>query len=144
MAYQRVRGDHGQHFLSGPKRDPVQHCGELHDLLSSGANIIGGTGPLTIFGGSTVKFSGPNTFSGGTTVSGGGTLLLASSTSGAITSGPVGTGTINLGASGNSSATLEFATGTTGLSAGNAISVASGDTGTVTIGTLGPGTGSTP
>jgi len=62
------------------------------------SGIISGTGSLTNAGSGTVTLNGANTYSGGTTLNAGTLSVGASSTptSGAVTSGPLGTGTLTL------------------------------------------------
>jgi fibronectin-binding autotransporter adhesin len=60
------------------------------------SSVISGSGQsITKTGGGTVTLSGANTYSGGTTLNAG-TLQLGSSSTGNITNGPVGTGTLTL------------------------------------------------
>jgi len=57
---------------------------------------ISGTGSITQAGAGNLTLNAQNTYSGGTTISSG-TLTVAASTTGSITSGPLGTGTVTLG-----------------------------------------------
>jgi autotransporter-associated beta strand protein len=60
------------------------------------SSVISGSGQsITKTGGGTATLSGANTYSGGTTLSAG-VLQLGSSSTGSITNGPVGTGTLTL------------------------------------------------
>jgi fibronectin-binding autotransporter adhesin len=59
------------------------------------AGVISGTGSLSKSGTGTQTLSGANTYSGGTTLNAG-TLQLGSSSTGNVTNGPVGTGTLTL------------------------------------------------
>lgn len=91
------------------------------DSIATASSTSGG---MTFQGsGTTTLSSGSSTYSGGTTLSSGTVLLGANSTGTPVTSGPLGTGTLNLGGGtlGASAATITV---------GNALNV----TGTVTIG----------
>ena len=109
---------------------------------SVGGGVIAGvtqldldaTGAVT----ATVTLTGANTYTGGTFITNG-TLLLGASSSGgsnsSVTSGPVGIGTVTIGATNGSNNTSMYLSGTSGgRSLGNSIVVASGGSGTVTIG----------
>ena len=105
-----------------------------------GGAAITGAGSLTVSGGGSVTLTGSgNTYSGGTLITNGTLILGASSTptSGTVTSGPVGTSAVTLGAgNGSSPATLYLgaASSTGGLTVANAITVQSGSSGLMTIG----------
>ena len=100
-------------------------------LISNGSAASG----ITKSGLGTLLLSGANTFSGGTTLLNG-TVLMDSSSTGSITSGPLGTSTVLLGdTTGSNSAALLFAT-TSGCSISNPITVRAGSSGTRTIGAM--------
>ncbi len=106
---------------------------------SVGGAAITGNGSLTVNGGGSVTLTGSsNAYGGGTFITNGTLILAASSTptSGTVTSGPVGTNRVTLGAgNGSSPATLDLgASG--GFTVANAITVQSGSSGLMTIGGL--------
>ena len=77
----------------------------VHYVATQGIDFSGspitGTGQVnvidtTAIGGQAVLLKAANTYSGGTTVNNNGTLQLGSSSTGSVTSGPVGTGTLTL------------------------------------------------
>ena len=104
------------------------------DLTVSG--VIGNgsaNSGLTKAGLGTLLLSGANAFSGSVSVNNG-ALLIAGSSIGPITSGPLGTGAVDLGdTSGTNSASLLFHSAS-GFSVANAITVRSGTSGTLTLG----------
>ena len=103
----------------------------ISGLISNGSAASG----LTKTGLGTLLLNGANTFSGGTTLLNG-TVLMDSSSTGSITNGPLGTGTILLGdTTGSNSAALLFST-TSGRSISNPITVRAGSSGTRTIGAM--------
>ena len=67
------------------------------------SGVMSGTGALVVASG-VQTMSGSNTYSGGTTILGGVTLLAGADTVGAVSSGPFGTGLINV----NNGATLDI------------------------------------
>ena len=69
--------------------------GANNDGSASFAGVISGTGGLTKTGNGTQTLSGASTYSGGSTLNAG-TLQLGSSSTGNVTNGPVGTGTLIL------------------------------------------------
>jgi autotransporter-associated beta strand protein len=93
--------------IQGPNTDGG--TGVLNIVLASSGNFNIGTGStltissaisgsgqsITKTGGGTVTLSGANTYSGGTTLNAG-TLQIGSSSTGSVTNGPVGTGTLTL------------------------------------------------
>jgi len=67
------------------------------NFTQTSGSIISGTGTFTLNSAtSTATLAGANTYSGNTTVTSG-NLVLASNTTGVVTNGPVGTGTLSLG-----------------------------------------------
>ncbi len=66
-----------------------------NNTLFSG-NISGASRSLTISGSGEIDLNGQSTYTGGTTVNAGAILAIASSSTGNITSGPIGTGTLTL------------------------------------------------
>jgi fibronectin-binding autotransporter adhesin len=74
------------------------------------SSVISGSGKsITKTGGGTATLSGANTYSGGTTLNAG-TLQLGSSSTGSVTNGPVGTGTLTLNGGTLSSDVGDFVT----------------------------------
>jgi fibronectin-binding autotransporter adhesin len=109
--------------------------GSSDNLASNYGGVITGAGSVVKAGTGSLTLSNASTYSGGTTINNG-TLILAGSTTGAVTNGPVGTNTINLGnTTGSANTALEFDS-TAGRTLANAISITSGNNGTATIGGL--------
>lgn len=101
---------------------------EINNTLIVAGPITGSFG-ITKTGPGTLTLSGANTFTGGFTLNNG-TLLIGSSSSGNISSGPVGTGTLGL----KNGTKLAVATDTGGITLRNSISLDE-SSGTVTIDT---------
>ncbi len=105
-----------------------------------GGAAIGGNTSLVVNAGGNVTLTGQNIFAGGAIITNGTLRLGASSmpTSGSVISGPVGTGTVQLGdTSGSNSAGLVWSASSSGMSLANNITVVAGSSGnTLTIGGL--------
>ena len=102
---------------------------EINNNLIVAGPITGSFG-ITKTGPGTLTLSGANTFTGGFTLNNG-TLLLGSSSSGNVTSGPVGTGTLTLG----NGTKLGVASGAGPVTIANAVSLDSGGSTNVTFDT---------
>ena len=72
----------------------VDNTATEYSIVSSGANVIGGTISLAKSGNGTLTLSGPNTYSGGTTLSAGQLNLNDGGTSSA--NSPIGTGSLTI------------------------------------------------
>ena len=83
--------------------------GANDDPSASFAGVISGSGSVVKIGNGTQTLSGANTYSGGTTLNAG-TLQLGSSSTGSITNGPVGKGTLTLNGGTISSNVADFVT----------------------------------
>jgi fibronectin-binding autotransporter adhesin len=93
-------------------------------------SVVSGAFGITKSGSGTLTLSGANTFSGGVTLNNG-TLLLGSSSSGNITSGPLGTGSLTL----NNGTKLGVASGTGPITIANYVSLDSTASTNVTVDT---------
>ncbi len=82
---------------TGDRLNNAIHLGDAVSMSSSGANTLGGVidgaFSLSKLGAGTLTLMGANTYSGGTNLNAG-TLNLGVSSTGSITNGPVGTGTL--------------------------------------------------
>jgi autotransporter-associated beta strand protein len=76
----------------------VNNSSTAYTITNDGTHNIGGSGMLTKSGSTNLTLSGANTFTGGTTLTAGKTLLASDPVGsvGAITSSPIGTGTLTL------------------------------------------------
>jgi fibronectin-binding autotransporter adhesin len=93
-------------------------------------SVVSGAFGISKSGSGTLTLSGANTFTGGATISNG-TLLLGASSSGSVTSGPVGTGNLTLG----NGTKLGVAAGTGPSAIANAVSLDNEGSTNVTIDT---------